>query len=157
MIPNNFDELYTARAGDIYRMAYFYMRNHADAEDIVSEVFMKYLKKQPVFENEQHEKAWFFKVTGNYCKDQLKKKKADPEDLDQLENVSGIAFNNHDKELLEEILALPFTLRQVVYLHYYLGYKLKEISKITRTSERTLKTRLAKARDLLKLSLTDNL
>ena len=52
----------------VYRMAYSMVKNRFDAEDIHQEVFMKYLKKTPVFENTDHEKAWFLRVTVNHCK-----------------------------------------------------------------------------------------
>ena len=109
----------------------------------------------PRFESEQHEKAWFFRVTINYCKDQLKKKKWQADNLDGLEDLPGTSLTGAEKQVLEEVLALPVKLRQAVYMHYYLGYTLKEIGKITATAETTIRARLFKARKLLKDCLED--
>ena len=149
------EEIYRRRSGDIYRMACVYLKNHVDAEDAVTEVFLKYMAKMPRFENEQHEKAWFFRVTINYCKDQLKKKKWQADNLDGIEDLPGISFTGEEKQVLEEVLALPVKLRQAVYMHYYLGYTIKEIGKITATAETTIRARLFKARKLLKDCLED--
>ncbi len=40
----------------------------SDAEDVYQEVFLQYVKKNPVFASEEHRKAWLLKVTVNYCK-----------------------------------------------------------------------------------------
>lgn len=55
----------------ILRYAYSFLKNESDAEDIVQETFLQYLRKAPDFENEQHEKAWLFRVAGNLCRNQL--------------------------------------------------------------------------------------
>ena len=52
----------------VYRLAFAQMKNRADADDVYQEVFYRYIKKQPVFENEEHEKAWFIRVTVNCSK-----------------------------------------------------------------------------------------
>ena len=155
MKSEQLEEIYRRRAGDIYRMSFVYLKNHVDAEDAVTEVFLKYMTKMPRFESEQHEKAWFFRVTINYCKDQLKKKKWQADNLDGLEDLPGTSLTGAEKQVLEEVLALPVKLRQAVYMHYYLGYTLKEIGKITATAETTIRARLFKARKLLKDCLED--
>ena len=52
----------------VYRLAYSLVKNPDDAEDIHQEVFVRYISKQPSFENAGHEKAWFLRVTINQCK-----------------------------------------------------------------------------------------
>lgn len=56
----------------VYRLAYAQMKNSADADDVYQEVFYRYIRKQPVFENEEHEKAWFIRVTVNCSKTSLR-------------------------------------------------------------------------------------
>ena len=57
------------RYGDmLFRLSYMRLQNVQDAEDAVQEAFYQYLKKPPVFENQEHEKAWFLKVTLNICR-----------------------------------------------------------------------------------------
>jgi RNA polymerase sigma factor (sigma-70 family) len=56
----------------ILRLAYAYLRNHADAEDTAQEVFIAYARKRPRFDSEAKRKAWLYKVTANKCKNVLK-------------------------------------------------------------------------------------
>lgn len=55
----------------IYRIAFTYTKAKENAEDICQEVFERYMKKMPAFENEEHEKAWVIRVTINAAKNFL--------------------------------------------------------------------------------------
>lgn len=56
----------------LVRVSFTYMKNRHDAEDIAHDVFLKLLEKKPIFENEQHQKAWLLRVAINLCKNRLK-------------------------------------------------------------------------------------
>ena len=56
----------------IRRICLIHLKNYADTEDIFQNVFLKYALNSAVFENYEHEKAWFIRVTINACKDLLK-------------------------------------------------------------------------------------
>lgn len=56
----------------VYRLAYAQMKNTSDADDVYQEVFYRYIRKKPLFESLEHEKAWFIRVTVNCCKTSLK-------------------------------------------------------------------------------------
>ena len=56
----------------VRRLCMIHLKNHADTEDIFQTVFLKYVLSSVSFENEEHEKAWFIRVTINACKDLLK-------------------------------------------------------------------------------------
>lgn len=166
MKNNDCEEIYNRLADTIYRMALVILKNTADAEDAVSEVFLRYLKKPPRFRDRNHEKAWFLRVTINYCKDQLRKRKYPTTDIENLSDLSteniGLQGNpigaqdfSAEQEVLQEVLALPDSYREVIYLHYYEGYTLKEIGRMTGTLESTLQTRLSRARKQLKMRLED--
>ena len=62
-------ELYS---NTIRRLCMIHLKNYADTEDIFQTVFLKYVLSSVSFENEEHEKAWFIRVTINACKDLLK-------------------------------------------------------------------------------------
>lgn len=149
---NNCEEIYNRLSDTIYRMALVILKNTADAEDAVSEVFLRYLRKPQQFRDENHEKAWFLRVTINYCRDQLRKRKYSVEDIEMLPDQP---MEDKDRYVLQEVMALPDKYREVIYLHYYEGYTLKEIGKLTGTLESTLQTRLVRARNQLKLRLED--
>ena len=60
------DEEIVARQGPrVYRLAFAQLRSKADAEDVFQEVFLRYVEKEPAFESQEHEKAWFLRVTLN--------------------------------------------------------------------------------------------
>lgn len=52
----------------VFRLAFIKTGNRFDADDIFQEVFMRYIRSAPVFQSEEHAKAWFLKVTGNCAK-----------------------------------------------------------------------------------------
>ena len=56
----------------VRRLCMIHLKNYADTEDIFQTVFLKYVLSSVSFENEEHEKAWFIRVTINACKDLLK-------------------------------------------------------------------------------------
>ena len=50
------------------------MKNHADAEDITQEVFLKIIRHDMRYQSMEHERAWIVRVTVNLCRDLLKSK-----------------------------------------------------------------------------------
>lgn len=131
----------------VYRIALTRCGTVENAEDVFQDVFMKYSEKKPKFENSEHEKAWFIRVTLNLTKNQkqsLWNKKIT--NLD--ENI--VFENKEEQEVFSIVCELPQNYRTVVYLLYYEGYKVKEISKLMKTSEGTIKTWLFRAREILK-------
>lgn len=103
----------------IRRLCMIHLKNYADTEDIFQTVFLKYVLSSVVFENKEHEKAWFIRVTINACKDLLKSFfRSRITSLDEiLEQAADMQEEN--KEVLEAVLSLPSKYRDVVYLHYY--------------------------------------
>ena len=65
-------EVYERQSRTVYQLAMTYLKNIADAEDAVHNIFINYIKNPPEFNNLEHEKAWFIVVTKNYCKNMLK-------------------------------------------------------------------------------------
>ena len=131
----------------VYKIAITRTGSIENAEDIFQEAFIKYSKKNPNFENEEHEKAWFIKVTINLTKNlhnEAWNRKTTP-----LED--NIKFENKEEEdVFSAVNQLPQNYKTVIYLFYYEGYKVKEISKIMNTREGTIKTWLSRARESLK-------
>lgn len=134
-------------ANMVYRIALTRCGTVENAEDVFQDVFIKYSQKERMFQNSEHEKAWFIRVTLNLTKNQkqsLWNKKIT--NLD--ENI--VFENKEEQEVFSIVCELPQNYRTVVYLLYYEGYKVKEISKLMKTSEGTIKTWLFRAREILK-------
>ena len=131
----------------LFRTAAAIMGGKANAEDVVQDVFVKLIEKQPDLESPEHETAWLIRVTVNLCKSRLRShwwKKTVPL-LDTLP-----AKTDEQQEIMEMVLSLPAKYRIVTHLFYYEGYKTKEIAKITKQKESTVREQLTRARRILK-------
>lgn len=141
----------------VYRMAYSMVKNPQDAEDIHQEVFLKYLGKRPRFENEEHAKAWFLKVTINLTKNLWKtawrQKVVSLGDYD-LEEETAV-FQEEDV-LIETVKKLPQKYRTVVHLFYYEELGIEEIAALLKAKPSTVRTWLTRARCRLKELLKED-
>lgn len=132
----------------LLKIAYTYMKSTADAEDIVQDAFIQYLRSAPEFDNDDHEKAWLIRVTINLCKNSLKSSwRTKRADLD--ENLMS-SLNEDEGFLLSEVLKLPEKFRTVIHLHYYEGYEIKEIAEIIGQNPSTVGVWLKRGRERLK-------
>jgi RNA polymerase sigma-70 factor (ECF subfamily) len=135
---------------NIIRIAFTYVKNITDAEDIMQDTFLSFMQHNPVFESEEHEKAWFIRVVINKSKDYIKSgwfKNKVPltEDLSYLpEEENGV---------LEEVMKLDEKYRIPIHLFYYEGYSVNEIAGIMQTKSSTIKTWLSRGRNILKNKL----
>lgn len=137
----------------VRRVCMIHLKNHADTEDIFQTVFLKYVTGTTEFESEEHEKAWFIRVTINACKDLLRSFfRSRTVSLDDLLEQPDQVSEDH-REVLEAVLALPDKYRDVVYLHYYEGYTAPEIGTILHKNPNTVYTLLTRARDELRKML----
>lgn len=136
----------------LYRTAYLLLGNPHDVQDVLQEVLLRYMEKAPTFASCDHEKAWLLRVTSNCCKDCLRfRKRHSYVDLNQIQEFFPAPESRH---LFQELYALPAKWKTVLLLHYFEGYSIKEIAKITGLSENAVKKRLQRAREALKLDLT---
>lgn len=137
-------------ADTVRRLCMIHLKNYHDTEEIFQTVFLKYFLSSVVFENSEHEKAWFIRVTINACKDLLKsffRSRTVP--LDELLNQTEELTSDHS-EVIEAVLALPLKYREVVYLYYYEEYTAVEISRILGKKLNTVYTLLTRSKRLLK-------
>ena len=137
----------------LLKVAYTYMKNMDDAQDMVQEAFCRYMTKAPVFLSDEHEKAWLIRITVNLCKSHLTSI-AYKNRSDLSENIS--TEDSYDSGLLAAVMALPEKYREVIHLFYYEGYSAKEIAKVTETTTSSVTTRLQRARELLRKELGDD-
>lgn len=137
----------------VRRLCMIHLKNEADTEDIFQTVFLKYVLSSASFESEEHEKAWFIRVTINACRDLLRSFfRKNTVSLDQLLDQPAPVGEDH-REVLEAVLSLPPRYKDAVYLHYYEGYTAPEIGRILGKNVNTVYTLLGRARQLLKEKL----
>lgn len=136
----------------VYRMAYSLVKNKYDADDIHQEVFAIYIVKRPKFENAEHERAWFMRVTVNLCKNLWKaawRQKVVSLDENFEESIE-MAEEPKDDGIIDMVRTLPFKYRTVIHLFYYEEFSIKEISDILKMKPSTVRTHLTRARAKLK-------
>ena len=140
-------------ADTVRRLCMIHLKNHADTEDIFQNVFLKYVLREEPFESEEHEKAWFIRVTINACRDLLRSLlRTRTVSLEEVLEQPAPIPPDH-REVLEAVLALPTQYRQVVYLHYYEGYTAPQIAGILGKNVNTVYTLLTRSRQQLREKL----
>jgi RNA polymerase sigma-70 factor (ECF subfamily) len=123
------------------------------ADDVVQEVFYRFLKKDREFENEEHLKAWLIKVTINCSKNVF----LDDFFRNTAELTEEISFNDpEESDVYYAVLSLPSKYRTVIHLFYYEDMQIKEIAEILNTKETTVKSQLHRAREMLKEKLKED-
>ena len=139
-------------ANMVYRLAYARTKNSADSDDILQEVFLRYLRSQVVFHDEEHCKAWLIRTTINCSKNLLssawfRRTTAMDEQLtEQVEEKSDVFY---------AVMSLPEKYRTVVHLFYYEDLPIAQIGKLLDKKEATVKTWLHRARNMLKGKLEE--
>ena len=135
----------------VRKICFLYLHNHHDVEDVFQEVFLKLLQTNKAFESEEHEKAWICKVTINKCKDHSKSFWR--KNVESIEDKEIPFEDSKEFEVMSAVLSLPVKFKDVIYLFYYEGYTVKEISKLTNRKENTVYSDLHRAREILKQRL----
>ena len=138
----------------VYRVAFLWLKRHADAEDVVQEVFLRMLKSAPDFVSEEHKKAWIIRTAINLCKDMSKSKWNNViVSLDKLPEEEKAYFHlpyMKEDDTLWAVMELPDRYRDCLYFFYYEDYSIKEIAHILDMPENTVKTNLKRGREALK-------
>lgn len=131
----------------VYRLAFARTGTRHDADDVFQEVFLRYVKKKPIFVDEEHRKAWLIRVTincsNNFWSSLWNKKTQELNDEISFETKESI-------NLYSELQQLPPKYREVIHLFYYENMSLEEISLALNRKNSTVRTQLTRARAMLK-------
>ena len=137
----------------LFSAAFSVCRNAADAEDAVQETFLRYHTSAKEFESEQHIRAWLLRVTINNSKNILRALSRH-ETVPLEDYAESLGFETPEsKWLFEAVMALPEKYRVVLHLFYYEDFSVREIAGTLRITEGTVKTRLSRARGMLRDTL----
>lgn len=146
----------------LYKLAFFQLKNYQDAEDVVQETFYQYIRTAPEFENREHEKAWFIKVTLNGCRkvfrcawyrrrDVLLPQETAAETSMEKEYLA----REKRQEILNAVFSLPGKYREVLHLFYFEDFSVKQIVEVTGRKESTVTSQLTRGRELLRKKLKE--
>lgn len=132
----------------VFRAAYAYLHNKSDAEDVMQDTFLQYLHTAPVLESEQHEKAWLLRVAINASKNRLSS--AWFSRTEGIDESCPCPENEELSFVWDAVRELPPNYREPVHLFYHEGYSTEEIASILQTRPSTIRSRLTRARAMLR-------
>lgn len=140
-----------------FRFAYSYMKNREDAEDVVSESIIKALKSVKSLKDEDNIKPWFYKIIVNTALNNLKKRSKivyiNNDELDaekgKNDDYSALSF-----ESLTEKLDVRY--KGIIVMRFFENMSIKEIAQTLDINENTVKTRLYRGLEILRIQLGDD-
>ena len=145
----NFPHLVHRYQDAIFRLAYSYTKNHFDADDVTQNVLLQLYKTDKAFESEAHIKNWLMCATVNQCKNLFRAPWRKHENLEDYANT--LVFQEEaSRDLFRTVMGLDQKYRVTLLLYYYEGYAIREIARIMEIPEKTVSTRLARGRKILK-------
>ncbi|GAA5416832.1 ECF RNA polymerase sigma factor SigW [Paraliobacillus ryukyuensis] len=144
----------------ILYLVFTYVKNRATAEDLTQEIFIKCYEKLDQFNQQASIKTWVYKIASNHCKDYVRswyyrKIRLNEKVMNYIpsksKQVEEEVISKHQEDSLSHaVMALPIKYREVVFLHYYEELSVAEISNVTTVNANTIKTRLKRAKELLR-------
>lgn len=142
-----------ARMLDIYgnsilRLAYSYLHNQSDAEEVLQDTLLQFLRTSPVLETPQHEKAWLLRVAANLSKNRLKYNRL--RSADELRDTLAAEQREDLSFVWEAVKALPQHSRAAIHLFYHEGCSTAQIASILGRKEATVRSDLRRGRIRLK-------
>ena len=147
-IKENAARLLDIHGDSVLRLAYSYMHNMQDAEDILQETLIRYMQAVPEFENESHARAWLLRVAANLSKNRIEYNRYRM--ADEL-NEELVAEEREDLSFVwEAVKSLPVTYRETIHLFYREGFKTAQIAEILGEKEATVRSHLKRGREKLR-------
>lgn len=157
----------------VYNIIYGIMGNRDEAEDLSQEVFIKIYKNLSHFKRKSKFYTWLYRITVNVCLS-AKRKKSQSSRIISMSRLSGVSANSGEVELADEtfspqkvfkdrelasniqlaINSLPAILKITFILREFEDLSYRELARILRCSMGTVKSRLSRARESLRQTLT---
>ncbi len=142
-------EAFKKHSDMVYRLAVARVKNKYDADDILQEVFLRFIKCKDKVENDEHLKALLIRITINCSKSLLTSswfKRTEP-------LSETLSVRDEYSDTLDAVMRLPQKYRTVIHMHYYMGYSVDEMAAILNSKPSTVKSQLHRARKMLKTDL----
>lgn len=143
-----FTARYEANFRTVWNICLTFLKNPADTEDAVQETFLRLAREEPEFASEEHAKAWLIHTAKNLCRDELRRHRR--RELPLEEARAAAAPEPEIDETLEALRTLPEKYRAAIYLFYYEGLSVEQISRLLDRRESTVRSDLRRGRAKLK-------
>jgi RNA polymerase sigma-70 factor (ECF subfamily) len=147
-----FESAYDRYGGMLYRVCAAHI-GPSDAEDALQEAFIRYLRQDKPFRDEEHERRWLIRVCVNLCRSRHRGSLKRTHELTPETLPAPDPYG--ESYLLDMVRRLPPKLKSVVVLHCCEGYTLEETAAFLKIGLSAAKMRLTRAREKLKLELED--
>lgn len=150
-----FTEFILKHKENVYRLAYSYVHNPQNALDVVSDSVQKALSKNDSLTKPEAIKSWFYRIVVNTALDFIRKeRKIQYMDDDLLEFYGSAQLDvTADIDLERALEELPQPLREVIILRFFEDLKIDEVAAVLGLPPSTVKTRLYKALELLRINM----
>ena len=164
-----FEKIVATHQQRALRIAYYYLRNTADVEEVVQDAFLKAFLHLPSFREELVFKLWFTKIVINACLDRIKATKrrsrwmvsVDEQQYEELLRHPGnepsperlVFLDERSTELRLAVMKLPERQRAVIVLNVFQGHSNKEVGQVLGLSDATVRVHLFRAIQALRKML----
>ena len=156
LTDEQFTQIAQRHMNTVYRVAMNWLKDPETAKDVTQNALLQLYRTEKEFESDSHVKNWLIRVTVNECKKVFRTPWHRMEDIDDYSEKLS-AEHTSQNELLDSVMKLDRKYRVPIYLYYYEEYSIKEIASILAIPENTVKTRLARAKKLLRAYLEDSI
>ena len=142
----SFDAVMRKYADMVYRLAYSRVGNTFDADDILQEVFLRYIRADKTYNDEEHRKSWLIRITINCTRSfassawNRHKDSAEPDPNEGAEDPA-LAASETKSDVMNALLSLP---------ENYEDMSVTGIARSVGISESNVKTRLSRGREMLR-------
>ncbi|MBR5090254.1 MAG: sigma-70 family RNA polymerase sigma factor [Ruminiclostridium sp.] len=154
----SFDAVMRKYADMVYRLAYSRTGSTFDADDILQEVFLRYIKADKTYNDEEHRKSWLIRITINCTRSfassawNRHREYEEPDENTGAEDPALSAAETRS-DVMNALLALPEKYRTVICLFYYEDMSVSQIAKSVGITDSNVKARLSRGRDMLREKL----
>lgn len=146
---HSFEDVLSAYSDMVTRLCCLNLNDKDQAEDCWQEVFLSLYTAPSILEKPMQEiRKWLITVTLNACRNLNKRLfYRRHEDISTLDIP---VFDTHTSDVIDALRHLSKNHSQVIYLHYYEGYSVRELAAVLKRNENTIKSQLKRGRELLK-------
>jgi RNA polymerase sigma-70 factor (ECF subfamily) len=162
-----FTHIFERHHRNVYKLAAQILRNEADADDLVQDIFIQIFKKLYLFKFECRFPSWLYKVTWNHCLMKIRSQKRKPvvhladlepmsvenivDDRPQTKDITYMTCGHELRHVLTDAVnSLPHNCRCIFVMRDVDGLSVKAISDHFAISESIFKNRLHRARTLMR-------
>jgi RNA polymerase sigma-70 factor, ECF subfamily len=159
---NQLEDIMSMFGEEIKRLIYSFTKNWSITEDLTQEVFVAVYLNLDNFREESHIKTWVYRIAINKSKDYLRSwsyrkmiiTDTFTQDVDKHSEQPDVLLvkNNENKQLFERVMKLPLKYREVIVLFYLKELSIEEVGTVLQLNTSTVKTRLKRGRDKLKIT-----